>query len=127
MWDGSKVSKNSILDVEEFLSQPKADVLIGRALYPRFYAANEGEPGGEFSAFNALPFSRMALVLVGPQGNYQVALPLESAPPSFPNVSDVVVFGCEEDGYFRAAVVLFTDHSATDLVTTTADSLICSN
>lgn len=126
MWDESDVSEVSTLSVEEFLSQPKADALIGRALYPRFYVANEGEPGGDFSAFNALPFARMALVLVGPQGNYQVALPLETAPVSFPNASDVVILGCEEEGYFRAVVVLFTDHAATDPVTTTADSLSCS-
>jgi hypothetical protein len=125
--DELDVSKGSIFNVKEFLLQPGADVLIGRALYPRFYAANEGEPGGEFSAFNALPFSRIALVLIGPQGNYQIALPLESASLSFPNASDVVILGCEEKGYFRAAVVLFTDHSAPDLMTTTADPLNCSN
>ena len=125
--DELDVSKSSIFNVKEFLLQPGAEVLIGRALYPRFYAANEGEPGGEFSAFNALPFSRIALVLIGPQGNYQIALPLESASPSFPNASDVVILGCEENDYFRAAVVLFTDHSAPDLMTTTADPLNCSN
>lgn len=124
LWAGSQLSAGLELRIDDFVSQPKAEILVGRALYPRFYPGDTGEPGGEWGAFNPLPYSRMAFALVGPKG-YQVALPLESAPIAFPNASDVLIIGCEEGTYFRAAAIVFTDHSAPDLMTTSADPFTC--
>lgn len=123
-WDSSILSSGFDLRVADFLTQPKAEILVGRALYPRFYPVDAGEPGGQWSAFNSLPFSRMAFSLVGPKG-YLVALPLESAPIAFPNASEVMIIGCEEQTYFKAAAIVFTDHSAQDLLTNNIDPFVC--
>jgi hypothetical protein len=98
-------------DADAFLQRPDAEVLNGRALWPRFYAANQGEPGGQWPAFNALPFARLGFVLVGPQGA-QVVLPLSAVPIGFTNGADVTVFGCLQDDYFLAGAVLATRKSA---------------
>jgi hypothetical protein len=98
-------------DADAFLQRPGAEVLNGRALWPRFYGANQGEPGGQWPAFNALPFARLGFVLVGPQGA-QVVLPLSAAPFGFTNGADVTVFGCLQEDYFLAAAVLATRQSA---------------
>ncbi len=124
LWDNSEFSQQFELHLEDFLSKPGAEILVGRALYPRFYAANEGEPGEQGSAFNPLPFSRMTFSLIGPVGS-QVALPLVSSPAEFPNASDVFVIGCEEDAFFRASAVIFMDHLASDLITNLADPFVC--
>jgi len=124
MWDESELSVNFNFNASEFLSQPKAEALVGRALYPRFYDTNEGEPGGQMSAFDPLPLSRVAFSLVG-EKNSQVAFPLELAPAAFPNASDVLVIGCEEENYFRAAAVLFMDNSAPNLMSSVTDPFSC--
>lgn len=92
-------------DATAFLEHPTAEVLNGRALWPRFYGANQGEPGGQWPAFNALPFDRLGFVLVGPEGA-QVVLPLSASPAEFTNSLDVMVIGCWQGDYFLAAAVL---------------------
>jgi hypothetical protein len=114
-WQGSSLAPQT-LDMAAFLDQPGAVALNGRALWPRYYAAEMGEPGGQWAAFNPLPFARVGFVLIGPLGD-QVVLPLQTSPAAFPNASDVLVFGCEEDGYLRAVAVLFPSHAAPDLLT----------
>ena len=123
-WNASDLSAVTDLRIANFLSQPQARVLIGRALYPRFYPAHAGEPGEQESAFHSLPFSRITFWLVGPKGN-QVALPLESAPAVFPNSADVLVIGCEDDAYFRAIAIVFADPLTPDLLTDAADPFFC--
>lgn len=115
-WQASALAAQTGLDMAAFLEQPGAVVLNGRALWPRYYAANAGEPGDQWPAFNALPFARLGFVLIGPLGDH-VVLPLQSAPAAFPNASDVVVFACEEDNYLRAVAVVFPQGEAADLLT----------
>lgn len=124
VWEDSVLSAVAELQIDDFLSQPNAEILVGRAMYPRFYPVDAGEPGGQWSAFNPLPFSRMALSLVGPKSN-QVALPLETAPAEFPNATDVLVIGCDEDTYFRAAAIIFMDHSTRDLLAGNVEPFAC--
>lgn len=115
-WQDSEVSAATSLDIRAFLDQPDAVVLSGRALWPRYYNADTGEPGGQWPAFNPLPFARIGFVLIGPSGA-QVVLPLETSPADFPNASDVVVYGCDEGQYIRAVAVLFSNDQAPDLLT----------
>lgn len=95
-------------DVNAFLAQPGAQVINGRALWPRFYLADQGEPGGQWPAFNPLPFARLGFVLIGPQGA-QVVLPLLEAPQGFENGADLVVYGCPRADYFEAVAVVASD------------------
>jgi uncharacterized membrane protein len=123
-WNASELSQDVEFVVADFLRQPEAKILTGSALYPRYYLAYEGEPGGVGSSFNALPFSRVAFWLVGPIGD-QVALPLDIPPSTFPNASDVLVIGCTKEAYFEARAVLFINHTASDLLRKTSDPFKC--
>jgi hypothetical protein len=126
IWNDSELSRNNNLDIAEFIRQPNAQLLAGRALYPRYYSANEGEPGGVGSPYNSLPFSRIAFWLVGPLGD-QIALPLDIPSSAFPNASDVLVIGCAKDTYFEARAVLFINQTASDLISGVSDPFICTD
>lgn len=115
-WRQSDLADETPLDPNSFLQQSSAQALWGRALYPRYYPAGEGEPGGQWPAFNPLPFARLGFVLIGPQGEH-VVLPLEIAPEHFPNDADVLVFGCGQETYLRAVGVIFLNGEAPDLLT----------
>lgn len=101
----------SDFDAAAFLSQPQARALVGRALWPRYYGADAGEPGGQWPAFNPLPFARLGFVLVGPQGA-QVVLPAEQAPDGIRNAADVLVFACQRGDYLEAVALMQTSAPA---------------
>ncbi|MBN2500173.1 MAG: hypothetical protein JXB38_05350, partial [Anaerolineales bacterium] len=91
-----------------FLEDDNAVALWGRALYPRYYPAGEGEPSDSWSAFTPYPYSRVGFYLAGPQ-NAQVVLPLDTAPDAFPHAADVLVLGCSDGGLVEAFAVMFYD------------------
>jgi hypothetical protein len=75
---------------------------VGRALYPRYNKANQGEPGTN-NPFAAKPYSWVGFYLT--EETYRpVILPLEHQPDWFPNGSDVLVIGCP-DGQAAAAAI----------------------
>jgi hypothetical protein len=114
-WQRSPLAATTSLDMAAFLDQPGGVALNGRALWPRYYAADAGEPGGGWPAYNALPFARLGFVLAGPLGG-QVTLPLSAAPAAFPNASDVIVYGCQAEEVVRAVAVLFPQNEQLDLL-----------
>lgn len=122
-WEEVGLAEETGVDMQTFLAQPNAALRIGRALYPRYYAANEGEPGGD-SAFHDQPFARMAFWVVGPVTD-RVALPLLTVPVGFPNAVDVYVIGCEGGAFFRAAAVIFPNGDAPNLVASAEDAFVC--
>jgi hypothetical protein len=75
---------------------------VGRALYPRFYKANQGEPGTN-NPFAPKPYSWVGFYLTD-QVYQPVILPFEHQPGAFPNGSDVLVIGCP-DGQAAAAAI----------------------
>jgi hypothetical protein len=91
-------------EIERFLAQDAAAVVAGRALYPRFYRAQEGEPGSGWWAFRERDFARLGFFVIGPE-RANVILPLETSPDWFPNASDVIVVGCQEEDYIEAASI----------------------
>jgi hypothetical protein len=123
-WERSDLAERTGLNVAAFLRQAGARMLWGRALYPRFYPAGAGEPGGDGSAYNILPYARLAFWVVGPE-NYQIALPM-SAAPAFPNATDVLVLGCDGEKTFQAAAVVFLGADAADALAETPEPFICS-
>lgn len=78
--------------------------LRGRAIYPRWYDAGEGEPGTAKMGYGISTEARLVFFLVGEQ-NTLVIFPLTSAPQSFPNAAYVTVTGIQEDGFIRALTV----------------------
>lgn len=79
-------------------------LLVGRALYPRYFGANKGEPSTN-NPFGPKQFSRLVFHLAGPKTT-PVILPIEKAPKYIPNSSDVLVFGCKNGA--PLAVVVFS-------------------
>lgn len=121
-WDRIDFAESD-LSLDGFLEQEGAVVYYGRALYPRYYPANQGEPGGD-SAFHIQDFSRTAFWVVGPVVD-RVALPLNAPPAEFPNAVDVVVFGCRAGSFVRAAAVVFPNVEAQPLVASSQDAFLC--
>lgn len=62
----------------------------GRALYPRYYNANDGERSTDAVGYKVVDESRIVFELVG-QGNYRVVFPLSESPEYFPHASDVTL------------------------------------
>ncbi len=75
--------------------------LQGRAIYPRWYDAGEGEPGTAKLGYGKADEARLVFFLVG-ERNTLVIFPLSSAPKFFPNTSDVTITGTQADGYVQA-------------------------
>lgn len=99
-------------DLDSFIKS-NGKVLIGRALYPRYFESDEGAPGKPTTdrwaesakpSFYPKDFSRLSFYLVGPE-NSSVLLPIEKGPDHFPNASDVIILGCQGEEYFDAWVV----------------------
>jgi len=97
-----------LAQIQAFLEQDSAVVWVGRAMYPRFYKAAQGEPGGSWPSFNPQDFPRVGFYLVGSQDG-GVILPVEVPPAYFPNARDVLVLGCHYEDYLEAQVLIILD------------------
>jgi hypothetical protein len=95
-------------EVETFLQNPGSTILVGRALYPRFYKMNQGEYQGVFFPFHTLGFPRTAFKLIGPAGESSVVLS-GNQPANISHTNDVLVLGCNGTNYFDALAVIVLD------------------
>ena len=98
----------SMSDIDSFLKNPGAELLIGRILYPRYYPIDRGEIF--IYPFVKMGFPRTAFTLIGPHGDRGVVLPGD-APKYFPQAADALVLGCKEKKYLDALVVIILDSS----------------
>jgi hypothetical protein len=96
------------VQIETFLGEPNAEWLVGRALYPRFYKARQGEIA--FPPYKVMEFSRTGVVLAGPKGSDAIVLP-GGVPAHLPHAQDVLVIGCREEEYVDALAVILLDGS----------------
>jgi len=76
-------------------------IILGRAIYPRWYDIDEGEPGSAKLGYGKMDEARLVFFLTGEQ-NTLVIFPINPAPKFFPNSSDVTVTGTQEDGFLLA-------------------------
>lgn len=79
--------------------------LHGRAIYPRWYEANDGEPGTAKLGYGKSDQARLVFFLIG-EKNTLVIFPINRAPEYFPNASNVAIQGTFAEGYMRAENVL---------------------
>jgi hypothetical protein len=87
--------------VTEFLSQPEAQIVEGRLLYPRFFRRNDGI----FSAhpwpiYAVRDFSRLGFIVLSERA-VSVVFPANSPLP-LPHGDDVIVLGCQRSDYLEA-------------------------
>jgi hypothetical protein len=93
--------------LEAFLAQDRAETLVGRGLYPRYYLAGQGEaPETRWPSFVVRDYNRLGFYLIGPKQR-QVVLRTPSPPSYFPHASDVIVLGCSEGDYLDAYLIVF--------------------
>ncbi len=98
----------SVSDIDLFLKNSNAELLVGRVLYPRYYPMDRGE--FLFDPFVTMGFPRTAFTLIGPEGEQGVVLPGDS-PEYFPHAVDAIVLGCKEEKYLDALAVILLDEN----------------
>jgi hypothetical protein len=78
--------------------------LYGRAIYPRYYAAGDGEPGTAKIGYEPNEKARLVFFLIGSQSGL-VIFELDEAPNFFPHTADVFMMGMPTSGYFSPRIV----------------------
>ncbi len=87
-----------------FTLQANEICTYGRAVYPRYYEADEGEPGTAKQGYGASTDARLVFWLVGARPGL-VIVPLKNTPGFFPHAADVWLAGTFEGNALRARVV----------------------
>jgi hypothetical protein len=90
----------------------------GKALYPRYYAAGEGEKS------IILQYGHLRFFLAGPH-SYQIVLPLiDKRQFEIPHYSDVLVVGCEEN-YLDVLAIFIEDENSILFRDPLPETLVC--
>jgi hypothetical protein len=101
------------LDLEQinkFLENPGAEILIGRVLYPRSFKMGQGIVNFYFFPFTIMEFPRTGFFLIGPKGQDNILLP-GSVPKYLPHATDALVLGCRGQNYIDAIMVMVLEKS----------------
>lgn len=83
---------------------PGEQIFYGRAIYPRYYQAGDGEPGTAKLGYGVSPDSRLVFWLVGPQPGL-VIFQSEKSPESFAHTTSVWVAGIWDGNVLYARIV----------------------
>jgi hypothetical protein len=89
------------------IAAPGEISLAGRAIYPRWYAAGEGEPGSAKIGYGESDQARLVFFLVGEHSTL-VILPIKTAPAFFPNGAGVALSGTPNIGFVQADKIIVT-------------------
>ncbi|MCC6298893.1 MAG: hypothetical protein IT314_06320 [Anaerolineales bacterium] len=90
----------------EFLSQPNAQIIEGRLLYPRFFRRNDGIfSSTPWQIYKVRDFSRLGFITLN-DGAESVIFPANS-PLQLTHGEDVIVIGCKKDAYLEARWIFF--------------------
>jgi len=98
----------TIEKLNAFVSQPGAFLQTGRVLYPRFFSKNDGlASANPWPAYAFHDYPRIGFLLLN-QTSVSVVFPTKKI-PEFPHAQDVIVLGCQRDGYVEARWVAFPE------------------
>jgi len=86
----SPVLKQENLNVA-CLQKNKLRAVQGRAVYPRYYEANDGETFTDSAGYKAVYEGRLVFQMLGPI-DARVIFPMSEPPGFFPNASDATLF-----------------------------------
>lgn len=92
--------------LEQFARQSGVQMVKGRALYPRYYGAGDGEPRTAKAGYEPLDDPRSLFQMASNTFNGLVMLRAEAIPQSLPNAADVIVVGCPVEEHIDATLVL---------------------
>lgn len=108
-------------ELSEFLLQPNAMIVEGRALYPRYYLSGDGEPDRS-TYYRRLDFSRLVFTVIGPYADLAQGVVIAGDKPNFPvHALDVIVLGCWNTTYYAPfidAILVFFQSNEEDFVYT---------
>ena len=100
-WAGEPDTKKNFMAL---LDEGNISILKGKAFYPRFYRAEDGEPGLHPGIYRPEPYPRLLFLLINDQ-RLDVLLPIQASPEYFPNGSEVIVMGRESSTGFETILV----------------------
>jgi hypothetical protein len=91
-----------------FASQAETFLQMGRVLYPRFFSKNDGLAStNPWPAYAFHDYPRIGFLLLN-QTNISVVFPTKKI-AQFPHAADVIILGCQRDGYVEARWVAFPE------------------
>lgn len=95
--------------IQQFLNDDNSYLWMGRALYPKFFFADQGEYSSSKEMVKEYP--RLVFVMIGGSDDKSITglLPTNQFPDYFPNASDVIVFGCRDSFSDVLSVVVLDD------------------
>ena len=95
------------LPLDEMIEEGKLEIIEGRAVYPRYYPANEGDSGASSSIKRQAGYGRMIWMLINQRVN-TISLPVykSDASHSVQDPMDVVVIGIQKKDYFHAWIII---------------------
>ena len=97
-------------EIESFAMQENARVLMGRLIYPRFYAKGNGLASAHpWPAYGVQDFSRMGFTLINEKST-QVIFPVKHMPAEFPTGVDAILLGCQNERYLEARLIYLMDN-----------------
>lgn len=97
-------------EMEGFMQGAGAVVMDGRLLYPRFFSRDRGLTSAtESPAYAPRGFARQGFLLLNQKLTH--ALFPTRGPLDFPQASEVLLLGCQREGYVEAQVVAFPESS----------------
>jgi hypothetical protein len=76
--------------LQRVLADSGTKIIQGRALYPRYYPAGEGEPFTDAAGYKIVEQDRLVFELVGQQDGRMI-IPLAHEPAYFPHAADVTL------------------------------------
>ncbi len=95
-------------ELKKFASQPGTFLQMGRVLYPRFFSKNDGlSSANPWPAYAFHEYPRLGFLLLN-QTNSSVVFPTKKI-AEFPHAADVIILGCQRDGYVEARWVAFPE------------------
>jgi len=92
--------------ISSLASQPNSFLQMGRVLYPRFFSKNDGlASANPWPAYAFHDYPRVGFILLN-QSSVSVVFPTKRI-SQFPHAADVIVLGCQRDGYVEARWIAF--------------------
>jgi 4-amino-4-deoxy-L-arabinose transferase-like glycosyltransferase len=111
-------------EIQAYLQSEQAVILRGKAFYPRYYPAGEGESGTGWLAYTPRDYDRLGFILMG-SGDVHVVMALDNPPEHLPNAAEILLVGCERDDIVDALVIFVSDGSEHTLVRSPLANLSC--
>jgi hypothetical protein len=85
-----KQSKFDAVCFQKVVVENQLSMIQGRAVYPRYYEANDGETFTDSVGYKPVDEGRLVFQMVG-LDNQRIVFPMSQPPDFFPNASDVVL------------------------------------